>query len=158
MKNILAENMLRFRIKNLTESAVEKIQGLAEQSAKTDISPQKSPFANKEWLVLKSLCQKTNGKVLSFADYTGNYNETLNWGSHKTKGAKTGMGLSIEKDGSYNLTVTGDIQQIVQLLNKAGLGKFKTENYDYETMEIYNIPANQYNILISALQTVAPLF
>ena len=68
------------------------------------------------------------------------------------------MGLSIEKDGSYNLTVTGDIQQIVQLLNKAGLGKFKTENYDYETMEIYKIPANQYNILISALQTVAPLF
>jgi hypothetical protein len=41
MKNILAENMLRFRIKNLTESAVEKIQGLTEQSAKTDISHMK---------------------------------------------------------------------------------------------------------------------
>ena len=63
-----------------------------------------------------------------------------------------------EKDGSYNLNVTGDIQQIVQLLNKARLGKFKTDNYDLETMEIYKIPANQYNILISALQTVAPLF
>ena len=33
MKNKLAENMLRFGIKNLNESEVEKLQGLAEQSS-----------------------------------------------------------------------------------------------------------------------------
>jgi hypothetical protein len=131
-------------------------QSQIKQAAKTEMTIQKSPFASKEWSALKSLCQKTNGKVLSFNDYDGPQ-ETLNWGSHKTKGAKTGIGLSVEKDGSYSLDATGDIQQIVQMLNKAGLGQFKTDNYGHKTMEMYKIPANQYNTLLSALQTVTPL-
>tara|TARA_R110001592_G_C13070943_1_gene741785 strand:+ start:134 stop:784 length:651 start_codon:yes stop_codon:yes gene_type:complete len=37
MKNKLAENLLRFGIKNLKESELEKLQGLAEQSGKATV-------------------------------------------------------------------------------------------------------------------------
>ena len=37
MKNTLAENMLRFGIKNLNESELEKLQGLAEQDDKATV-------------------------------------------------------------------------------------------------------------------------
>lgn len=115
-----------------------------------------SHYSSREWIALKELCQETGGKILSFSDYDGNHEETLNWGNQKTKGSSVGMGLGLEKDGSYTLDVTGNNQELVQMLSRAGLDKFKTDNYGQKTMEIYKIPANQGNFIVSTMQKIIP--
>ena len=64
MKNTLAENMLRFGIKNLKESEVEKLQGLAEQSK------QKTPMSS-AGLVVNDMQLEIGAPPVRFNSPTG---------------------------------------------------------------------------------------
>ena len=54
MKNTLAENMLRFGVKNLQETEIKKIKKLAEQGDMTNVNPAQKGGATPQKIVLSS--------------------------------------------------------------------------------------------------------
>jgi hypothetical protein len=148
---------------NFTQAQKAEINNIA----KTEMTTQKETnlFSTKEWGAIKNVAHQTNAKVIKFEDYDGNYQESLNWGAHKTRGFSVGMSVHITK-GSVIIDITSNrskdgntlLNNIETTLNKSGFDKYQTDTYGSGSSTItYKLTLKDYQTIIKAINIVSPM-
>jgi len=148
---------------NFTQAQKAEINNIA----KTEMTTQKETnlFSTKEWGAIKNVSNQTNAKVLKFEDYDGNYQESLNWGAHKTRGFSVGMSVHITKgrviiDITSNRSKDGNalLNNIETTLNKSGFDNYQTDTYGSGSSTItYKLTLKDYQTIIKAINIVSPM-
>ena len=147
---------------NFTQAQKAEINNIA----KTEMTTQKGTnlFSTKEWGAIKNVANQTNAKVLKF-EYDGNYEESLNWGAHKTRGLSVGMSVHIDK-GNVIIDITSNrskdgntlLNNIETTLNKSGFDNYQTDTYGNGSSKItYKLTLKDYQTIIKAINIVSPM-